>query len=250
MANLAELQAVADAEAAVLAPLTADLGAVPMATVPLLATTSTTSQGLAEIADLLFDRASPAGRRHDLAGSPASRRTDGDAGSQRRVVGRRARPDRRRRRLGHRRRAVGARGPGHHVHRLPHRPGGDRGRPTQQAPDLAVLDLQIGNMGGMAVPHDAAAGRVRRAAAPHPGPDAARPRGRPVPRPPGGGRGLADQAARLRCACAAPPPRSWAGRSRGAGRRPGGATGRQPATPGGRRPRRANRPVATRCRPG
>ena len=57
--NRAELQAVNDAETAVLAPLTADLGAVPMATVPLLSTDVHDLQGLAEIADLLFDRRSP-----------------------------------------------------------------------------------------------------------------------------------------------------------------------------------------------
>ena len=57
--NRAELQAVTDAETAVLAPLTADLGAVPMATVPLLSTDVHDLQGLAEIADLLFDRRSP-----------------------------------------------------------------------------------------------------------------------------------------------------------------------------------------------
>ena len=52
-------QAVTDAETVVLAPLTADLGAVPMATVPLLSTDVHDLQGLAEIADLLFDRRSP-----------------------------------------------------------------------------------------------------------------------------------------------------------------------------------------------
>jgi len=57
--NRAELQAVTDAETVVLAPLTADLGAVPMATVPLLSTDVHDLQGLSEIADLLFDRRSP-----------------------------------------------------------------------------------------------------------------------------------------------------------------------------------------------
>jgi anion-transporting ArsA/GET3 family ATPase len=57
--NRAELQAVTDAETAVLTPLTADLGAVPMATVPLLSTDVHDLQGLAEIADLLFDRRAP-----------------------------------------------------------------------------------------------------------------------------------------------------------------------------------------------
>jgi anion-transporting ArsA/GET3 family ATPase len=55
-ANWAELQAVADGEAAVLAPLTDRLADVPVATVPLLGTDVHDLAGLAEVADHLFDR--------------------------------------------------------------------------------------------------------------------------------------------------------------------------------------------------
>jgi anion-transporting ArsA/GET3 family ATPase len=55
--NRAELQAVNDAEAAVLAPLRAQLGVVPVASVPLLPTDVHDLDGMAEIADHLFDRA-------------------------------------------------------------------------------------------------------------------------------------------------------------------------------------------------
>ena len=57
--NRAELQAVNDAETAVLAPSQPTWEPSPMATVPLLSTDVHDLQGLAEIADLLFDRRSP-----------------------------------------------------------------------------------------------------------------------------------------------------------------------------------------------
>jgi anion-transporting ArsA/GET3 family ATPase len=57
--NRAELQALTDAEAVVLAPLTGELGAVPVATVPLLATDVHDLTGLTEIADHLFGRRTP-----------------------------------------------------------------------------------------------------------------------------------------------------------------------------------------------
>jgi anion-transporting ArsA/GET3 family ATPase len=55
-ANRAELQAVADAEVAALEPLTDQVGAVPVATVPLLATDVHDLVGLGVVADHLFDR--------------------------------------------------------------------------------------------------------------------------------------------------------------------------------------------------
>ncbi|HEY8092502.1 MAG TPA: ArsA-related P-loop ATPase [Acidimicrobiales bacterium] len=58
-ANLAELDAVADGEATELAPLTEQLGEVPMAMVPLLATDVHDLAGMAELAHHLFDRADP-----------------------------------------------------------------------------------------------------------------------------------------------------------------------------------------------
>ena len=67
--------------------------------------------------------------------------------------------------------------------------------PTR-TPDLAILDLQIGSMGGMAVTMalrlDESAGPLARRA----GPDAARPGGRRPPGPAQRRRRLADQAAR------------------------------------------------------
>jgi anion-transporting ArsA/GET3 family ATPase len=54
--NRAELQAVADAEEALLEPLTDQVGGVPVATVPLLATDVHDLQGLGLVADHLFDR--------------------------------------------------------------------------------------------------------------------------------------------------------------------------------------------------
>jgi anion-transporting ArsA/GET3 family ATPase len=56
-ANVRELNAVADAEAAVLAPLTDDVGGAPIATIPLLPTDVHDLAGLAEVADHLFARA-------------------------------------------------------------------------------------------------------------------------------------------------------------------------------------------------
>jgi len=56
-ANLAELDAVADGEAAELAPLNEQLGEVPMATVPLLPTDVHDLAGMAQLANHLFDRA-------------------------------------------------------------------------------------------------------------------------------------------------------------------------------------------------
>jgi anion-transporting ArsA/GET3 family ATPase len=56
-ANASELNSVADAEAAVLAPLTDEVGEAPIATVPLLPTDVHDLAGLAEIADHLFARA-------------------------------------------------------------------------------------------------------------------------------------------------------------------------------------------------
>jgi anion-transporting ArsA/GET3 family ATPase len=55
-ANRAELQAVADAEVAALEPLTEQVGGVPVATVPLLATDVHDLAGLGVVADHLFDR--------------------------------------------------------------------------------------------------------------------------------------------------------------------------------------------------
>ena len=55
-ANWAELQAVADAEQAALEPLTDQVGGVPVATVPLLATDVHDLAGLGVVADHLFDR--------------------------------------------------------------------------------------------------------------------------------------------------------------------------------------------------
>ena len=55
-ANRAELQAVADAEVAMLEPLTEQVGGVPVATVPLLATDVHDLAGLGVVADHLFDR--------------------------------------------------------------------------------------------------------------------------------------------------------------------------------------------------
>ena len=87
-------------------------------------------------------------------------------------------------------------GPDVTVHRVPAPARPSSRRPTRQAPDLAVLDLQIGNMGGMAICMDLrldeSAGRLPA----HQGADAARPGRRPLPGPPGRRRRLADQAAR------------------------------------------------------
>ena len=78
--------------------------------------------------------------------------------------------------------------------------GSRRGRRAARAidevePDLVILDLQIGNMGGMAtcmaIRHEEGAGASR-----HGGADAARPGRRHVPGPPGRRRRLAHQAAR------------------------------------------------------
>jgi anion-transporting ArsA/GET3 family ATPase len=55
-ANRAELEAVADAEVAALQPLTEEVGTVPVATVPLLATDVHDLAGLGLVADHLFDR--------------------------------------------------------------------------------------------------------------------------------------------------------------------------------------------------
>ena len=55
-ANRAELQSVADAEVAALEPLTEQVGGVPVATVPLLATDVHDLAGLGVVADHLFDR--------------------------------------------------------------------------------------------------------------------------------------------------------------------------------------------------
>ena len=238
-ANRAELQAVADAEAAVLAPLTDQAGRRAGRDRP------------------AARHRRPRPRRPGVwspttssTGRDVGARRDGRAGGLAMVGCRAAHPHRRRRRLGHRRRPLGARDPGHHVHRLPHAARTSPPRPSGQTPDLAVLDLQIGNMGGMAVCMNLAPRRVRRPAAPHQGADAARPHGRHSSSPAGRAprAGWSSRSTRLRLRRAATtvlpggtvyeglPPKPSQPSPRGRGRPADDRIGRTTAP---------NRPVAT-----